>query len=225
MNQIVALVPIKANSERVKGKNFRPLAGKPLYRWIVDTLLSVPAIDQVVINTDAKERFSETGLTESKRLLLRQRRPEICGDFVSMNRVLEDDIENVSSQYYLMTHATNPHLSAEVISKGIDLFLSNLKSGKCDSLFSVNKFQGRFYRGDGSAINHDPKNLIRTQDLEPWYLENSCLYLFTRESFMTTQARIGKKPFLYEIPLVDSVDIDDQETWNLAESLAYAKKG
>jgi CMP-N-acetylneuraminic acid synthetase len=38
-NRIVALLPMKANSQRVKGKNFRMLHGKPLFRWILDSLL------------------------------------------------------------------------------------------------------------------------------------------------------------------------------------------
>ena len=52
-NKIVALLPMKAHSERVKGKNFKIFNGKPLYKWILDTLLSTNIIDKVVINTDA----------------------------------------------------------------------------------------------------------------------------------------------------------------------------
>lgn len=76
--------------------------------------------------------------------------------------------------------------------------------------------QTRFYRADGSAINHDPNNLIRTQDLEPWFEENSNLYLFSRESFTATNARIGRKPMMYESPRFESIDIDDQEDWDFA---------
>jgi CMP-N-acetylneuraminic acid synthetase len=86
----------------------------------------------------------------------------------------------------------------------------------------VNKFQTRFYRADGSAVNHDPNNLIRTQDLEPWFEENSNLYLFNRASFAATKARIGKKPMMFETPRIESADIDDQEGWDIAENLAAA---
>jgi CMP-N-acetylneuraminic acid synthetase len=71
----VALLPMKAHSERVSGKNFRPLAGKPLFRWILDTLLAVPAIDLVVINTDARDILADNGLVDSERVLIRDRRP------------------------------------------------------------------------------------------------------------------------------------------------------
>jgi CMP-N-acetylneuraminic acid synthetase len=218
---IVALLPMKAHSERVKGKNFRPLAGKPLFRWILDTLLSIDRIDRVVINTDAREILAQNGLTDGPRVLIRDRKPELCGDFVSMNRILEDDIAAVPAQAYLMTHTTNPLLSAATIGRAIDSFLS---PGGHDSLFTVNRFQTRFYRGDASPINHDPDNLVRTQDLEPWYEENSCLYLFSASSFTATGARIGRRPLLQVTPRMESVDIDEPEDWQMAEALASRLK-
>ena len=90
-NKIVALLPMKANSERVKGKNFRDFNGKPLFRWILDTLLAVEEIDQVIINTDARAILAENGLVDSERVKIRDRKPEICGDLVSMNLILADD--------------------------------------------------------------------------------------------------------------------------------------
>lgn len=104
----VALLPMKAHSARVSGKNFRNFAGKPLFRWILDTLLSVPEIDKVVINTDAREILEANGLVDSDRVLIRDRKPEICGDFVSMNLVLADDVAAIESETYLMTHTTKP---------------------------------------------------------------------------------------------------------------------
>ena len=76
-NKIIALLPLKAHSSRVKGKNFRMLAGKPLFAWILDTLLSIPEISQVVINTDARQILTDNGLVESERVLIRDRKPEL----------------------------------------------------------------------------------------------------------------------------------------------------
>ena len=218
--KIVTLLPMKANSERVKGKNFKPLYNKPLFEWILDSLTSLPQISKVVINTDARDILAANQLVDSERVEIRDRTPEICGDFVSMNLVIADDIANVPADVYLMTHTTNPLLSAATIQKALQQFLDARENGSADSLFTVNRFQTRFYRQDGTAINHDPNNLIRTQDLEPWYEENSNLYIFTAESFAATGARIGKKPILFETPRLESIDIDDQTDWNLAESVA-----
>ncbi len=211
---------MKGHSERIPGKNFRPLAGRPLFRWILDTLLSLPEIDLVVINTDARAQFESQGVQSMPRVLLRDRRPEICGDYVSMNAVLADDIAAVPSATYLMTHATNPLLQAATIRRTITSFRDAVAGDSADSLFTVNKFQTRFYDRDCRPINHDPNNLIRTQDLPPWFEENSNLYLFTQDSFAATNARIGRRPMLFETPRAESIDIDDPASWNIAEALA-----
>lgn len=214
--RIVALLPMKANSERVKGKNFRKFCGKPLFRWILDTLIEVTEIDQIVINTDARHILAENGLVDSGRVVIRDRKPDICGDLVSMNLVLADDVANIPADVYLMTHTTNPLVSSNTIRRALATFQDALVSGRADSLFTVDKVQTRFYRADGTAVNHDPNNLIRTQDLEPWFEENSNLYMFTRESFAKTHARIGERPMMFEGPRMESIDIDDQEDWDFA---------
>ena len=213
---IVALLPMKAHSERVPRKNFRPIAGTPLVKWILDALLGVDAISKIVINTDARELLEEIGVTNSDRVILRDRREDLCGDMVSMNLILADDIAAVEAGLYLMTHTTNPLISTETLRNAIDSFEND---DEADSLFSVNKIQTRFYRGDGSAVNHDPNNLIRTQDLEPWYEENSCLYLFTSNSFAKTGGRIGENPMMYETPPLESLDIDEPYQWFLSEAV------
>jgi CMP-N-acetylneuraminic acid synthetase len=214
--KIVALLPMKGHSERVSGKNFREFNGKPLFKWILDTLIDVEEIDQIIINTDARSILASHGLVDTERIIIRDREPKICGDFVSMNLIIEDDINNVESDIYLMTHTTNPFLSIETVKGAIKEFCQALSLNKSDSLFTVDKIQTRFYRADSSAVNHDPNNLIRTQDLEPWFEENSNLYLFTKSSFASTQARIGSNPMLYISPRFESIDIDDAEDWEFA---------
>ncbi|WP_199886113.1 acylneuraminate cytidylyltransferase family protein [Pseudoalteromonas sp. T1lg23B] len=217
MKKVVALLPMKANSERVKGKNFRNLAGKPLFKWILDSLLESKYIDKVIINTDAREILLENGLVESDRVVIRERAEHLCGDFVSMNLILEDDIKNVDADVYLMTHTTNPLISTNTIDRALEQYLNQ---NEYDSLFTVNKVQTRFYTEDVKPVNHDPDNLVRTQDLTPWFEENSCLYAFTKESFSKTNARIGEKPMMFQTPQLESVDIDEPEDWEMARALA-----
>lgn len=219
--KVVALLPMKANSDRVKGKNFRDLAGKPLFMWILDELLSVEQIDTVVINTDARHILEDNGLVVTDRVMIRDRKPELCGDLVSMNLILADDIEAMDADTYIMTHTTNPLISAKTIKEGLGKFQSDEAH---DSLFTVNKIQTRFYREDGSAVNHDPDKLIRTQDLEPWFEENSCLFYFSKESFSKTNARIGEKPLMMVTPPLESLDIDEPHDWEMVAAIAEYRK-
>lgn len=194
-----------------------------MFRWILDSLLEVSEIDAVVINTDARDILAANGLVDGfggGRVIIRDRKPEICGDFVSMNLVLADDLEAVEADAYLMTHTTNPFLSASSIRGALSKYQEAVAGGAADSLFTVNRIQTRFYDADCRPINHDPDNLIRTQDLEPWFEENSNLYIFSRESFAKTSARIGKNPVMFESPALEAIDIDTPEQWNLAEAVA-----
>jgi len=218
---LTALLPMKANSERVPNKNFRLIGGKPLYYWMLEALLAIEVIDRVIINTDAdQELFSN--FSGNKKLVIRPRKSILCGDLVSMNKIIEDDILSDGSDIFLMTHTTNPLLSTKTLSNAIDIFVNRDKN-RYDSLYSATKFQGRFYYEESVAINHNPNELLRTQDLPSVFLENSCLYLFDKSIFLDTKTRIGKKPILFETPQLESVDIDTEDDWYLANLLISDK--
>lgn len=220
--KVAALVPIKDHSERVKGKNFRDFCGRPLFHHIIHTLDRVYAVDAVVIDTDSPRVIAEApGL--SRKVQVIERPAELCGDYVSTNRIFEYDLSQTEADIYIQTHTTNPLLKAETIAKAIAKFISI--EDEYDSLFGVNKYQSRFYMHDATPVNHDPENLIRTQDLQPMYEENSCLYVFTKESFKKKSRRIGVKPFMFVTSPIESTDIDDEFSFRIAELLAlYASK-
>ena len=215
-NRVVALVPIKEHSERLKEKNFRDFVGRPLYHHILATLDKTNAVDEVVIDTDSKQIMREAP-TLSPKITVLERPASLRGDRVSMNKIVGHDLTKTGGDIYIQTHATNPLLRGETIVNALRAFADH---EQCDSLFSVTRYQSRFYTHDGKPINHDPSDLIRTQDLAPVLEENSCLYVFTKQSFARTSARIGINPFLFETPRLESVDIDDEVAWRLAEIIA-----
>ena len=212
---------MKANSERIPNKNFKPISGKPLFAWMLQVLCDLDFVDRVIINTDANsDAFS--GYLDNAKIVLRKRSPDLCGDMVSMNKIIEDDILSDKNNIFLMTHTTNPLISKETFKKAIEGFTHRDKS-LFDSLYSTTKFQGRFYYEGSVAINHNPDELLRTQDLPPVFLENSCLYLFEKDTFLQTKTRIGKKPILFVTPQLESVDIDTEDDWLIASLLLSQK--
>jgi CMP-N-acetylneuraminic acid synthetase len=211
MPSIVALVPMRHHSQRVPGKNYRSLAGKPLFHHIVETLLAIPEISQIVVDTDSEPVVD--GLRQHFSQVVIINRPEsLCADDVPMNDILLYDTAQVKADFYLQTHSTNPLLRAETVSRAIKTFLAEYP--KKDSLFSVTRWQTRLYDQHGAAINHDPSVLLQTQDLPPVYEENSCLYLFTRQNLLERHHRIGANPILFEI--------DPSEAWDIDEELDFA---
>jgi CMP-N-acetylneuraminic acid synthetase len=220
--RIIALVPIRHHSERVPGKNYKPFAGRPLYHHIISSLLDCPLISQVVIDTDspviledAAKRFPDVTLIE---------RPEhLRADTTPMNDVLLNDVSLVESEYYLQTHSTNPLLLSQTIGHSLQMFLDNYPM--YDSLFGVTKLQTRIWDGLAQAVNHNPAILLRTQDLPPMYLENSCLYIFTRSTLEAKHNRIGDRPLMFEIDRVESADIDEDLDFRVAEFLYKEREG
>ncbi len=216
MNKIVALVPMRHHSQRVPGKNYRPLAGKPLYQHILDNLLKVPSIAQVVVDTDSPTIIE--GLRQYYPQVFIIERPEhLRPDTTPMNEVLIYDTSQVEADFYLQTHSTNPLLRPESISGAIQAFLASYPA--CDSLFSVTRLQTRLWDQLGRAINHNPAILLQTQDLPPVYEENSCLYIFTRQNLLARRNRLGERPMMYEISAAEAWDIDEELDFAVVDTL------
>ncbi|MFZ5858981.1 MAG: cytidylyltransferase domain-containing protein [Chloroflexota bacterium] len=218
--KLAALVPMRHHSQRVPGKNYRPLAGKPLFHHILETLLAVPEIETVMVDTDSEpvmdgvRRFFPT-------VKLIQRPEHLRADDIPMNDILLHDTAQVQADFYLQTHSTNPLLKPETVSRAIQSLISNYPNR--DSLFSVTRLQTRLYFADGRAINHNPLELIQTQDLPPVYEENSCLYIFTRENLVRKHHRIGDSPLMFEIDADEAWDIDEELDFAICDFLAARK--
>lgn len=214
--RLVALVPMRHHSERVPEKNFRPLAGRPLYAYILETLTACPEIAEIVVDTDSPtikqgvgERFPDVRLLD--------RPAHLTAGEVPMNDVLVHDVNQVPSEFYLQTHSTNPLLKPDTVRQAIRTFLEAYPDR--DSLFSVTRIQTRLWSEAGEPLNHDPEVLLRTQDLPPVYEENSCLYIFERQSFLDRGNRIGESAVLYEVAREEAWDIDEEIDFQVVDCL------
>ena len=221
MPKIIALVPMRHHSQRVPGKNYRTLAGKPLFYYIIHSLLACPEISGVVIDTDSPPIMHGLKAHFPGAIILP--RPEhLRGDAVSMNEILIYDTSQVEADYYLQTHTTNPLLRPSTISRAIQAFLASLPD--YDSLFSVTRIQSRLWDQHGQAINHDPSVLLQTQDLPPIYEENSCIYVFDRQTLLDRHNRLGIHPFMFEIDAAEAWDIDEELDFSITEFLMQRQK-
>lgn len=214
---------MRHTSERVPGKNYRPFAGQPLYHHIVETLLACPTVSEVVIDTDS-DRIMEDARRQFPTVTLLRRPAHLRAGTVSMNEVLLHDTTQIQADLYLQTHSTNPLLATETINHAVASFLRGYPR-QHDSLFSVTALHTRLWDRRGHALNHDPRRLIRTQDLPPLYEENSCLYLFTAKTLVERGSRIGARPLLFPIPAEEAWDIDEELDFHFAEYLCQQRRG
>lgn len=226
VHKVIALVPMKEHSERVPGKNMRSFCGRPLFHWVIMSLQNSKYITRIIINTDS-QAIAQNALEYFDCVEIVERPEAIRGDFVSMNVIIAYDLSQVEGEHFLQTHSTNPLLTTATIDKAIESYFKSLET--YDSLFSVTCHQARLYWQDGQPINHNPRELLRTQDLHPVYEENSNLYIFSRTSFSQSgNRRIGLKPQMFEMDKLEAVDIDQELDFRLAEALRklnYAQGG
>lgn len=219
---LTALLPMKGHSERVPNKNMRRFAGAPLVHAVASRLEGCRLIDSIVIDTDSKD-IANYVLSNFKKARIIERPESLRGDMVPMNDIIGHDIGQCAGEHFVQTHSTNPLLRLETLESAINEYFASL--GTYDSIFSVTKYQSRFYDSSGRPINHNPDELLRTQDLPPIYEENSNFFIFSRTSFINSgNKRIGQRPRMFPMERIEAVDIDEEADFNLAETL-YLSRG
>lgn len=219
---IYAIVPIKHNSERVPGKNYKDFNGKPLFYWIINTLLNCNYINKIIIDTDSPtiKKLVPMYFENSDKIILYDRPKHLLGGHIPTNDLFINVIKDLKldADYYFQTHTTNPILKTTTINDAIETFLTKNKEGY-ESMFSVKTHYTRFYDKNGNDMNHDRFKLIPTQELDPIYEENSCMYVFTKKSLFKYNARIAKNAYMYKMNDIESTDIDWPNDFKLAEML------
>jgi CMP-N-acetylneuraminic acid synthetase len=218
---IIALVPMRHRSERVPGKNYRLVAGRPLYSYILEALLVCSEISQVVVDTDSPV-IMEGISAEFPAVRVIERPQHLRGGDVPTNEVILHDIQVTAGEFYLQTHCTNPLVRSATFSAAIQAFREMYPEH--DSLFSVTRLQKRLWDVDGRPLNHDPGVLLRTQDLPPVYEENSCIYLFDRDGMQARRNRLGKRPYLFPMEAEEAWDIDEEPDLRMVEFLLTQRR-
>lgn len=210
-----AFIPLKGHSERVPRKNMRDFGGAPLFHTIVRTLEASKRVDTIYIDTDSDEiADSATGFGS---VVVIRRRDDLRGDDVSVNLLIQAFLDRFDSEHIIQTHATNPLLATDTIDRAVAQYFAD---PGITSLFAVTRYQARFFTADLEAVNHDPTELLPTQQLSPLFLENSNFYIFGNRAFREHGRRITDRTAMFEMEPMEAIDIDEERDFALATSLA-----
>ncbi|MDR1001416.1 MAG: acylneuraminate cytidylyltransferase family protein [Clostridiales bacterium] len=205
----IAFIPIKLNNERLPGKNIKLLHNKPLISYILETALKVRSFDSVYVWC-SNEGICDY-LPQGVKLLKRAEYLDLSN--TSITAVISEFVQAVPADVYALMHATAPYTSAESVEKGINAIVS----GEYDCSFSVTK-HNEFLWQDGKP-NYDTRDIPRTQDLDPFFIETTGFYIFKRELITENGSRIGNKPMLVEVSKLEAIDINEQVDFELAQAL------
>lgn len=209
--KIVSFIPIKLNNQRLPGKNLLPLNGKPTCEYIFDTINAVDTINEkyVYCSDETIKEYMPHGLNFLKR------DKYLDGFQVKGLEIIDRFVKDVEADIYILTHVTQPFTRSSSIKAALDKVIS----GEYDSAFSAVELQDYMWM-HGRPFNYDMKDIPRSQDLEPIYMETGAFFIFRKEVFTELGQRIGNKPYIHVIDQFEAVDIDTAEDYEFAKVVA-----
>lgn len=213
--KIVSFIPIKLNNQRLPGKNTMSLNGRPTCDYIFETISELDVIDEKYVYCSDESIIPYISKYEKNGLTFLKRDTYLDGYEVKGLEIIKFFIRDVDADIYVLTHVTQPFVKSESIKKALEKVIS----GKYDSAFSAVALQDYMWM-NGKPLNYDRKDIIRTQDLEPIYMETGAFFIFRKEVFTEMGQRIGNNPYIYEIDQFEAVDIDTAEDFEFAKAVA-----
>lgn len=204
-------IPIKANSERVPGKNFRLLNGRKLYEYIIEHVIDADCFDDIYIDTNSLEIKD---YTISKDLHVIDRKLELAQNTANGNDLLVYHFElHPEYDYYFQMFATAPFLQPKSIRACFERLINATEFDSCLTVVENHSF----YWMNGSPINYRPCILPRSQDMLPIIEETTGMYGIKREALNKYRCRIGAHPYLHQVSKYEAVDINTEEDLQIAE--------
>lgn len=204
-------IPIKANSERVPGKNFRILNGKKLYEYIIEHTIEAACFDDIYIDTNSEE-IKEYAM--GKNLKVIERLESLAQNTANGNDLLVYHCKlHPEYDYYFQLFATAPYLTSSSIQ---ECFNGLISSEEYDSCFTALK-NNSFYWLNNMPINYRPGILPRSQDMVPVVEETTGMYGIKKESLEKYQSRIGRNPYIHFVNKFEAVDINTEDDLLIAE--------
>ena len=217
--KVKALIAVRSGSERVLNKNLRPFAGSNLLELKIKQLKTIKEFDGIIVNSN-DDRMLE--IADQLGVETVKRDPLYATSSVSMSDVYKNMAENFNGDIVVYANATNPLVNTESYTNGIKKFREIRDKGKFDSLNSAHLVK-EFMFLDNKPINYDLEHQPRSQDLPNIYALNFAFSILTKEDMIKYTNVIGRAPYMYELTESESVDIDTEFDFEIAEFL-YRKK-
>jgi len=208
-----ALIAVRSGSVRVKNKNIRTFNESTLLELKIKQLQSVKEINDVVVNSNSDEMLSIAKNLGAKTV---KRDDYYASNTISMSSVFEHMAKNMDCENILYANCTNPLVSTNSYSDAIRIFLNNTSA--YDSLVSCHDIKEFLYL-DGKALNYDPMNQPRSQDLPNVVALNFAISIISKSDMIKNRNIIGMNPYFYKLNEVESLDIDTPLDFFIAEKL------
>jgi CMP-N-acetylneuraminic acid synthetase len=217
--ETLAIIPARAGSKRVKDKNIRNCAGKPLIAWSIEAALNSFLVDRVIVSTDSAEIAAIAEFHGAEVPFLRA--PELSGEDVPTLLVLQDALNKLSPyspDLVVLLQPTSPTRTSADVDSAIQIFRS--KPG-LDSLVSCQKIPHQFH--PEKLLQMDPQGLAISSKSEApdlarvFYARNGPSIAISKYETILAGSIYGAQSLLFEMPVENSIDIDTEYDLSIAE--------
>ena len=213
--KLVAVVPIRKGSQRVKKKNFRPFGDKNLLTLKIEKLKKLNFLDEIIINTD-----SEEAIKIAKKLEVKYFRRE---DYFASSQCLNSEFwkniaDNTNSEYIMFTNCTSPMIKLSTYKNVFSLFEKFIKKNKFDSLNTITEIKEFLFK-DNKPINFRLNETPNSQNLPEIVKLNFAINILKTKNMSSRKSLIGKKPYLYKLSEIEGLDINSEYEFSFAEFL------
>lgn len=217
------IIPARANSKRLPGKNMKLLGQKPLIDYTIDYAIDHFDKDSIWVNSDSKEIIK---YSESKGVRVLERPHDLADDFSPTVDVLKFHINyfkchNIACDAIILLQPTNPFRDEILLKQGI----ANFEKFRRNSLatFSISEkklgiIKNGFFKPSNYTVGQ------RSQDIEKNYFENGLLYITKVKSILKGKVITDDVFPLVCNTLESTIDIDYLEDFKFAETILKMKK-
>lgn len=214
----IAIIPLRAGSKGIPGKNKKKLLGRPLFSWVLGEAI-FSKLDEIYIFTDDQDiiEYVNKNYTWAKKVRVIERTEESATDTASteVGMIELAQILNYNFDIFCLLQATSPLTTREDINKCLD----KVEKENYDSALTVVNAMRFIWNENGESINYDYNSRPRRQDFKGLLVENGAVYVTTKEQFKNSGIRIGGNIAIVKMPEDTLIEIDEKEDWVVIEKL------
>lgn len=222
ISKVLAYIPARLGSVRVRAKNLRLLNNRPLLSYAIETLNQATSFSASFVNTESSE-IAAVAKTWGMQAYMRA--PNLATSSTKTDEIVYDFLKKNPCDAVALINPTAPFLKTETIDAAVQAFIKN----PSDALFSINTIK-KHCRFKDQWLNVDPtKPSPRTQDLDPISFINFIICIFDSRNAISQYEKNGNflysgNNFFFEIPEEESFDIDYEFEFDIAEAYMKSKE-
>ncbi len=211
--KVVAFLPAKGNSDRVKNKNLRLLDGKPLFLHTLEKLINSQIFDEVYLDTESEEIIKLAQYTGCK---IMRRDPNLASNKTDGHQLFLNQVNQTDADIVVQVLCTSPFIQKETLRLAVDTLK---QQPDYDSVVLVRREKMYLWQ-DNNQPSYNLEHIPNSVDLPDTIIETMGLYAMRADAARQLKRRIGNKPYLINASPLEAIDVNWPEDAELADLIA-----